>query len=107
MMRPQTTIPTHHAATQDPCHRVSVTFPCLVTGGSMPIRVNALDWQPVVASSTAAAMAARGTQRRMLRPWVLRGGALRLRLTCGLPSGGDSRLHRAGWLLVLQPVVEN
>ena len=78
MIRPQTTIPTHHAATQDPCHRVSVTLPCLVTGGSMPMRVNALDWQPVVATSTPAAMAARSAQRRI--------GALRLRLTDCLPS---------------------
>ena len=65
MIRPQTTIPTAQAAIQDPCHRVSTTWPCLVTGGSMPMRVNALDWQPVVASSTAAPMAARSTQRRI------------------------------------------
>src|SRR5260370_1746333 len=77
MISPQTTIPTAHAAIQDPRHRVSVTWPCLVTGGTMPMRVKALDWQPPVARTTGAAMGARGTHRLA--------GALRLGLT-GLAS---------------------
>src|ERR1700691_2933807 len=99
MIAPHTTIPTAHAAIQDPCHMVRATFPCLVTGGSMPIGVNALDWQPAVVSSTATAMAARGAQcrTRRARPRrVFRGGALRLRLTYGLPGGDNYRLCRAG-----------
>src|SRR5580700_11724253 len=109
-IRPQTTIPTANAAIHDPCQRVRVTLPCLVTGGSMPRRVNALDVQPVVASSTATATATRGTQRaaerRTGRPRPRRGGALRLRLTGSLPNKGDCRPNQAGDLYVLQPVVE-
>src|SRR5580700_4918105 len=67
MIRPQTMMPTHQAATQDPCHRVTITLACLVIGTGAPIRVNALDWQPAVASSTAAAMTALGTPRRARR----------------------------------------
>src|SRR3984885_12697409 len=99
MIAPHTTIPTVHAAIQEPCHMVTTTFACLVTGAGMPIRVNALDWQPAVASSKPAAMAARGSQRRARRTRLASGplplppallGALRFRLTCGLPGGGDS-----------------
>src|SRR5487761_1187961 len=34
-IRPQTTAPTASAAIHDPCHRVSITFPCLVTGAGL------------------------------------------------------------------------
>src|SRR5260370_34771023 len=70
MISPQTTIPTAHAAIQDPRHRVSVTWPCLVTGGTMPMRVKALDWQPAVARTTAAGVAARDTHRLPRAPRV-------------------------------------
>src|SRR5580700_10893975 len=114
MIAPHTTIPTAHAAIQDPCHMVTTTFACLVIGAGMPIRVNALDWQPAVASSTAAPIAARGSQRRARRTRLASGvpplppallGALRFRLTYGLP-GGVTPAPRGRQLLVLQPVVE-
>ena len=46
-------MPTAQAAIQEPCHSVSMTWPCLVTGGGMPSRVKAVDLQPVVARRTA------------------------------------------------------
>src|SRR5450755_921296 len=129
MISPQTTIPTAHAAIQEPCQRVSVTLPCLVTGDGMPILVKAVDLQPVVASRTRPSMAASGVRRRRERARTRRGavagsrgltrpaarpglsaspwrGALRSGLTDCLPSG-LLPAPLAGLLLVLQPVVEN
>src|SRR5690348_4980000 len=71
MIRPHTTAPTAHAAIQDPCHRVSITFPCLVTGSGQPSRVNSLLVQPDRAITTrpsAAADSARRPRERGLLP---------------------------------------
>ena len=54
MISPQTTAPTAQAAIQDPCHRVSATWPCLVTGTGQPSRVKALDVHPAVPPTTAS-----------------------------------------------------
>src|ERR1022692_1944343 len=86
MIRPHTMMPTVHAAIQEPCHSVSVTWPCLVTGTGMPMRVNAVDLHPVVTISSAAPSAARGAQH-LIRAAPSRRGALRLGLTDCLPSG--------------------
>src|SRR5712691_4127408 len=112
-IRPHTMAPTAQAAIHEPCHSVSVTWPCLVTGGTMPRRVKAVDLHPVVTASSTAAIPARGAHWRARRlppgagvtaqsavgwpgerPAALSGlsapsrrGALRLGLTDCLPSG--------------------
>src|SRR6266498_1672981 len=63
MISPHTMMPTAHAAIQEPCHRVSVTWPCLLAGGSMPMREKAVDLHPVVTASSTA----RGAHRRARR----------------------------------------
>src|SRR5215831_1291430 len=74
MISPHTTAPTAHAATQDPCQRVSATWPCLVTGTGNPIRVKALDVHPAVAGTTVARTAASGSARRHRGAGPRRGG---------------------------------
>src|SRR5215467_2219985 len=103
MINPQTTAPTIHAAIQDPCQRVRMTCPCLVTGAGMPSLVKALSGvHPVVAMASRASRAARGARRlgrvlagraaadRPERPWSCAsrlGGALGTELTGCLPCG--------------------
>src|SRR5260370_31526654 len=72
IVRPQTTAPTAHAATQDPCQRVSATWPCLVIGWGQPNRVNALDVHPEMPTASTANRAARDVIR--LRRVRARGG---------------------------------
>src|SRR5689334_10409638 len=127
MVIPQTTAPTIHAATHDPCQRVSATWPCLVIGSGQPCRVNALDVHPEIPTASMASGAARGASRR--RRARLRGGggtggcpgtgpgscaprldgALGVELTGCLPSGCLPAARTGGtgrpWL-VLQAVVE-
>ena len=57
-------IPTAQAATQEPCHMARMTWPCFVTGGSMPCLVNAVDLQPVVRTARPVSATARGAKRR-------------------------------------------
>src|SRR5271167_2900789 len=63
-IRPHTTAPTQSAAIQDPCHRVSITFPCLVMGAGQPSRVHALEVQPDTDSISRPSAAAGATLRR-------------------------------------------
>src|SRR5580698_6937676 len=78
MIIPHTTTPTAIAAIQEPCHRCSMTTPCLVTGLGSPRRVNRLFVQPDKAITSKARPAAYTARRRRL---VLR----RIGLTDGLP----------------------
>src|SRR3989442_8213277 len=93
IVRPQTTAPTAHAATQEPCQRVSATWPCLVIGSGQPNRVNALDVHPEMPTASTANRAARDVRR--LRRVRARGGRAPGDSPGTRPGSRAPRLERA------------
>src|SRR5215469_4922903 len=109
-IRPQTTNPTARAAIHDPCHRATISFPCVVSGFRRPKFTKRPASQPLVIVTKPTTRALIGSQRRgnrALSPWrAARCSEARgVGLTDGLPSN-KSRRQRPVMVDVLQPVVE-